>query len=260
MKFRVASDIHTEFFSPQEVIEIAETILPRLEDDKDTYLILAGDIGSQGDLPSLFAFFNEIHDRFKHIFYVMGNHEHYHGDALTTRQELRELLKSFESTVFLTTDGGTILPNGIGLHLHTLWTDFDKENPISMQEALYRMNDYRLIRKGHDILHPKDTLEAHKAHLSALESMIKPGDIVVTHHSPCLKSIPGEYLTDRVNGAYHSDLSELILDKKPAVWCHGHTHTACTYLLSETQIICNPRGYGNQFKKNGYNPTLVFEV
>lgn len=259
MKFRLASDIHTEFFSPAEVVSLADTILPPMEGDNETYLILAGDIGAQGDLLSLWAFLNEIASRFLQVFYIMGNHEHYHGDAMKTREVIRDTLKDFKN-IFITTDGGSILPDGRGLHLHTLWTDFDKENPLSMRMAAERMNDYRLITKGDRLLWPQDTLEAHKAHLTALKELIAPGDIVVTHHSPCLQSIPAEYLTDRVNGAYHSDLSELILEKKPAFWCHGHTHTACAYKLGDTQILCNPRGYGNQYKKNGYNPTLTFEV
>jgi hypothetical protein len=47
-----------------------------------------------------------------------------------------------------------------------------------------------------------------------------------------------------MNGGYHSDLSEFILDR-PAIklWTHGHTHEEFDYMIGDTRVVCNPRGY-----------------
>ncbi len=270
MKFRLASDIHSEFFGEDEMSRLAREALPPLPDDDKTTLILAGDIGSMNKPCNILSLLNILSSRFERIVYILGNHEYYGGDFVQTPHDIKDLLSHLKN-VWATT-AGSKSADTCGIHAHTLWTDFDKENSVSMLEAGARMNDYRLITNGYNAetqygkttrrLRPEDTLERHKEHVRCLSvfAPILPGDLIVTHHSPSLRSIPAEYLTDRVNGAYHSDLEWLIEKKKPAVWVHGHTHTACDYMIGSTRIICNPRGYGSQFKKNGYNATLTFEV
>lgn len=258
MKLRICSDLHTEFLRMDEVKSFALLALPKFQDDGDITLILAGDIGSMNEPEILVAFINEVAPRFKEVLYIAGNHEYYGGDLQETPQTIMDFLSHVPNIRF---NFGTYPLDGdrkfIGF---TMWTNFDGQNPVSMWEARQRMNDYRLIKNGHRIAQPMDTLEIHNGTIMQLESLINEGDIVITHHSPSLKSLPVEYLHDRVNGAYHSDLDDLILRKKPSLWVHGHTHTAKRYNIEGTEIVCNPRGYGNQYKKNGYNPILVVEV
>jgi hypothetical protein len=47
-----------------------------------------------------------------------------------------------------------------------------------------------------------------------------------------------------MNGGYHSDLSEFMLDR-PGIklWTHGHTHEVFDYKVGECRVVCNPRGY-----------------
>lgn len=260
MKLREVSDVHTEFFGEDEIAEIANTrILPPMPDDKNTVLVLAGDIGAMSKPECLTNFLDAVCPRFEMVLYIPGNHEYYHGDIDKTPIKIRDMTKDIPNLYF-DVAGGAITHHGPKFHMHTLWTDFDKENSVSMMEAGMRMNDYRMVTKGKRILRPEDTLALHKWHLGLLEERVSEGDVVITHHSPSLFSIPEEYLTDRVNGAYHSDLNEFVLRKKPKVWFHGHTHTATTYKLGDTLVVCNPHGYGNQYKKNGYNPNMVIEV
>jgi Icc-related predicted phosphoesterase len=70
--------------------------------------------------------------------------------------------------------------------------------------------------------------------------------VVVGHHTPSYLSIHDNYKHDRLmNGGYHSDLSEFIMDRPQIkLWTHGHTHEPFDYVLGETRIVCNPRGYG----------------
>jgi hypothetical protein len=69
--------------------------------------------------------------------------------------------------------------------------------------------------------------------------------VVVGHHSHSHMSIHEKYKgQDLMNGGYHSDLSEFILDHPQVkLWTHGHTHDPFDYVLGETRIVCNPRGY-----------------
>jgi hypothetical protein len=69
--------------------------------------------------------------------------------------------------------------------------------------------------------------------------------VVVGHHTPSHTSCHPRYNDDReMNGGYHSDLSEFILDR-PGIklWTHGHTHELFDYMIGETRVVCNPRGY-----------------
>ena len=42
------------------------------------------------------------------------------------------------------------------------------------------------------------------------------------------------------------------------LWIHGHTHGSRDYMLGQTRVICNPRGYP-PFNQQ-FNPNLVVEV
>ena len=46
-----------------------------------------------------------------------------------------------------------------------------------------------------------------------------------------------------MNGAYYSNMTELMFDKKPALWVHGHVHASFDYMMGDTRVVCNPRGY-----------------
>ena len=72
MKIALASDVHLEFgpisFQNTENAEV---------------LILSGDICIAKDFGKKFEkFFAECSERFPHVVYVMGNHEHYDGDQI----------------------------------------------------------------------------------------------------------------------------------------------------------------------------------
>ena len=259
MKLRLASDIHTEFFGIDEIEGWSEVILPTLPDDKDTILALAGDIGSMHHPECLESFLKQTVPRFKQVLQIPGNHEGYGGDFKTSIGIIGEMVGSYPNMCFANIGSKTVGDNRF--HMATLWTDFDGGDPQTMLEAQYRMNDYRMIANGKDILQPKDTLALHNLSVEFFYNNIQPGDIVITHHMPSERSIPQAFKDQgRINGAYASNLESLILEKKPKLWMHGHTHDACDYMIGDTRILCNPRGYGNQYKKNGYNSTLVVEI
>jgi hypothetical protein len=85
--------------------------------------------------------------------------------------------------------------------------------------------------------------------------------VVVGHHSPSYQSVHPMYASEYLmNGAYHSDLSEIMLDNTNIkLWTHGHTHHPFDYIIGETRVVCNPRGYDG-YEETGWDPEKVFEV
>jgi hypothetical protein len=153
----------------------------------------------------------------------------------------------------------------------TLWTDMNKIDPLTMHAVRDMMMDYKCIRKefeGYTTLKPHDTVTRHRQSLDYIKNVVaERGDekfVVVGHHSPSFQSVHEGYRSEYLmNGAYHSDLSEFILDRPQIkLWTHGHTHHPFDYMIGETRIVCNPRGYENDgySEDSGWNPNIVLEV
>ena len=52
----------------------------------------------------------------------------------------------------------------------------------------------------------------------------------------------------------------LILASGAAVWCHGHIHNSADYMIAETRVICNPRGYIGHELNPDFDPNLTVET
>lgn len=261
---RPTSDWHTEFWvenfgKARRMID--EKILPPLPNDSDTIAVLAGDIGNFKRMNMLYECLRHLSTRFKAIFYIPGNHEFYQGNWDTTCDAISLGLDGLEKVWFgsYTTMSLPHENPPCAIRGCTLWTDYDKGNPLTLQSARAEMNDYKMITRNGIGLFPEHIYDEHQKHLFLLSSTVQKQDFVVTHHAPTFMSIHEKYSGGALNGAYASDLSELILDKQPRYWFHGHTHDSCEYQIGATTVICNPFGYPSQVNKE-YNPRLVIEV
>ena len=253
MKISIASDIHLEF-GPLHI------------DNKDNadVLILSGDIliakvlEVSQDSPRFkekqmfMDFFDQCSREFKNVIYVAGNHEFYHGEWNGSLRTLKEISFKFHNVHFL--ENETVTIDDIKFIGCSLWTDMNNQDPITMYEIRNYMNDFRQIKyDGNGIyrkLIPEDIVERHlksKQHiLDIVENIpLQQKVVVVGHHAPSKQSTHPRYAEDYVvNGAYSSDLSELILDNPNIkLWTHGHTHEPFDYMIGSTRIVANPRGY-----------------
>jgi len=79
---------------------------------------------------------------------------------------------------------------------------------------------------------------------------------------PTHKSIHEKYKDDiHINGAYTSDLGEFILDNPNIkLWTQGHTHHSFTYMVGETLVACNPRGYEGFEPDSGWDKNLILDI
>lgn len=265
MKIKVVSDLHLEFSDIN------------IKNDEDcTVLILSGDILVAEKLIRPEAgkayrdFLSRVSFQFPHVVYVAGNHEFYgSGKWVGSIENLREVCAQYNNIHFLERDSVEI--EDVTFTGGTLWTDMNKCDPLTLHAVRDMMNDYRAIRndeKGYTNLKPADTVHRHRQTLEYIRTVVDQNKdkkyVVVGHHTPSLQSCHEQYRHDHLmNGAYHSDLSEFILDRPQIkLWTHGHTHHAFDYMIGETRIVCNPRGYQteNWSEDTGFNPNFVVEI
>lgn len=268
MKIALASDLHLEFGTIS------------LENDGADVLILSGDILVANDLKDrdtynirgendksnkFHTFFQECSERFPHVIYIMGNHEHYHGDFSKSFTDLRDRLGYLANVHILERSHITI--NDVTFIGGTLWTDMNNGDALTLYHIKSMMNDFRIIQNSNRVVNfkdsegkfhtrtakfcPEDAFEEHMKMKEFIRHIIegKFNDkfVIVGHHAPSKQSTKPRYKDDvLMNGGYSSDLSEFILDHPQIkVWTHGHTHDKFDYMIGTTRVICNPRGYIN---------------
>ena len=266
MLIRPLSDIHLEF-------SYGNMRLNKLPTDKDTVLIIAGDVGLASKPHTYLDFFKDKADRFRDVIVILGNHEHYKGSFSTSYARMKDTLHEFVNVHVMEKE--SIVIDDTAFIGATLWTSMANHDILCMEQSRLTMNDYRTIRHGTNAepwkrkLNPIDTVEDHvnASHyiFKEIEKQKKVGNkaVVISHHAPSYKSVPKEFKGDTINGAYASELSEDILEYSPEVWIHGHTHTSFNYFIGKTNIICNPRGYhteSGQYLNLDFNEDLLLEV
>ena len=264
MKIAICSDVHLEFGQLSlENTENAEV------------LILSGDICTAVDLQPTgivgsakfdryIDFFTACSRNFPHVVYIMGNHEHYHGDYATSITIIRDALKQFENIHVLDKEVWEL--NDHVFIGGTLWTDMNKEDEMTMNHVARRMNDFQICKNSSRVvnyrtqeptldengvqkvdakgtpqfsavfktreatLSPQDAVVDHKAMLKVIEDAyadIPPWKsiVVCTHHAPSKGSEHPRYKTDQLmNGAYNSSLDKFIMDR-PGIKLWTHGHT-----------------------------------
>ena len=64
-----------------------------------------------------------------------------------------------------------------------------------------------------------------------------------------------------MNGGFRSNCDDFI-SYRPQIklWMHGHTHEDFDYVLGETRVVCNPRGYVNHENRAGYFQLKYIDV
>lgn len=191
------------------------------------------------------AFIDNITNEFPKVIMIAGNHEHYHYDFEKTIPMLKRYLGFFDNVHVL--DKQAMEIGDIVFLGGTLWTDMNKEDPVTMTSIRWMMNDFQLVNNGDHTFAPADAVADHKAMLNFLDDNITPNKtyVVVGHHAPSKQSTKPRYQNDDItNGGYSSSLEEFILDHPNIkLWTHGHTHHSFDYMIGETRVVCNPRGY-----------------
>jgi len=253
MRINLVSDLH---------LEMAPQTLPGGE-----VLILAGDIAEYRTLKKDPTFLDEL-AKYDRVFYVAGNHEHYHHRLHKTHDDIRALLPG--NTTLL--ENGIVEYNGVIFLGATLWTDFHKADPTTMFMVKSLMNDFRAIQNFYpekNLYHkltPEAVLDLHRRSLEYFKTVLQANKdkpvVVITHHAPSFMSVNEKFKHETTtNGGFASELSEFILDNPNIkAWVHGHMHDPVDYMIGDTRILSNPRGYLPWEADNGFDPNFTFEV
>jgi len=264
MKIAVCSDLHLEFSD-----------LDLQNDEGADVLILGGDIFIAKELVRLadteeasklvptterlraeryYNFIEKCSQRFSNVLLIAGNHEHYYGDFADTLALMKGAFSDLNNVYVL--DKESMFINDVLFYGGTLWTDMNGEDHTTMSSIKFMLNDYQSIKNTveRDGFYtkkflPEDSVEDHKEFLSKLKYVLDANPntttVVIGHHAPSKASTHPKYKNETLmNGAYSTELSNMILDHRQIkLWTHGHTHEEFDYMLGNTRVVCNPRGY-----------------
>lgn len=255
------------------------TWLPsELETDKESLLILAGDVGdSEGfGINDYIRFLSALEKRFPRILYVAGNHEHAGTTFGYFTVEMKTSLKNWFGDKVLLLDNEAVEIETVGKRLlvagTTLWTDFSRQNPLVTMAAQRVIRDFHAIRGFSTFAVIRENQQARRFLQNTVDNMrLKGGDyldstnlVVVSHFSPCYLSGHADFKTSPLNGYYHNDIMEELMDwgdvKSQSLWIHGHTHHRADYRWDNWRITCNPLGYNHELGKNMFEEEYVIPV
>ena len=262
MKIALVSDVHLEFGD----LDFDNT-------DSADVLILGGDICVGSDMAQrdpyntmgehyrsnrFHAFFQRCCERFPHVIFIVGNHEHYHGDFAKTVPHFKDVLGYLPNLHILEKE--TWVLDDITFIGGTLWTDMNKRDNRTLHDISRMMNDFRCVdnsakteddRGWPGRFNTVDAANDHDAMVAFVRATVEANPagryVVVGHHAPSRLSTHPRYASQAImNGGYSSELDDFILDHPQIkLWTHGHTHEDFDYQIGSTRILCNPRGYIN---------------
>ena len=174
MKFRLLNDLHNDN-SKYEI--------PAHTDDKDTVLLVAGDIHEKAATGLYLA---ELTNRFKHVVAVLGNHDYWGLSLQETHVRNREVVieqtGAWPANLHIL-DNSVVEFDGYVVLGSTLWVDFKDHDPVVMWEAKhgqYPSRDYKRIKYGsvrykiaYRGLRPSDLYHQHIKSVKWLDTMLE---------------------------------------------------------------------------------------
>lgn len=238
MKLHILSDLHVDVDS-YDFVHVPDA----------RFVIIAGDVGEKLTKKSLVWLAAEVKRRGAEIVYVPGNHDFYKTNVPSELERARAA--AAELGIHLLATGESVLLQGVKIVGATLWTDYNLSGnrALAMVDAGDRnlgLNDHRYIRHN-GRFHPRTAASLHyqqrMAIRTALEEPFEGPTVVVTHHAPHPRSLKVPSDNPHLDAAYASDLGEMIAELRPTLWIHGHVHTSQDYMIADTRVVSNPRGY-----------------
>ena len=273
-RIHILSDLHDDICRPALGKEFT---IPDVDAD---VIVVAGDIDGKLSTSGLLLLERTRRELGKPIIVVAGNHDYWRGSVDREIERTRERMHDDGIHIL---DCDTVVIAGVRFVGATLWTDYAVTGHEwqAKHDAALRMNDFRYAKSGTGTARSRltpDRLQAlHARHRRYIEDVLgAPFDgptVVVTHHAPSAKSLMRGYVhvgEDHTDGAYSSDLEIVMKEYAPALWIHGHVHTAKDYSVGATRIVSNPRGYtwreearhggGLKSEQSGFDPAKVVEL
>ena len=265
MRIRQMSDLHLEFEPTFRPYNLGTADILMLNGD----ICMAAYLNKSPDSPyyergqAFLDFFEFCSNEYENVLYIPGNHEYYRGYIDTADDIIRESLSVFPNIHFMNNQSWE--KDGITFLGATLWTNVNHNNPITEQYLMSGMNDFRIVNWKKDSyggrFRPSDAAAFHRRTLKYFDEASAGLDnvVIMSHHAPSFKSVHPKYHNDtQMNYGYFSDLDDFILDRPQIkLWTHGHMHDCFDYMVGDTRIVCNPRGYNDE---NKYFSNRILEI
>jgi predicted phosphodiesterase len=244
LNIQLASDLHLELHR-----DGGASFIQSMDPEGVDVLILAGDITSLRFFTQTQELLKSIAAKYPKVLYVPGNHELWRQ---TPAEALRVLYAASEGISNLSILNNQVISiDGRRFLGGTMW--FPQWSPL-YDYAATQMNDFTQIVDFYPWV-----VQENAKFKSFLQNNLKEGDIVVTHYLPSKRSVSPRYQGSPTNSFFMCEMDQIILDRSPALWVHGHTHDSCDYQFSKTRIVCNPFGYPKDLN-HGYVEKKLIRV
>lgn len=248
MKVQVVSDLHLEFIENKGRFKLNKSA---------DLLIIAGDLGCGNDRQ--LALIKEI-SKEKPVILVLGNHDF----MWSSIKETVDFWHNVQLPNFYFLNDKTIEIEGVHFIGSPLWSDLSKD-PTNHFYILKNMADYKAIYKNEthtNFINIQDIQIEYENHIDFIKHELGQDykrKVLITHHLPTSASVSHEYLNSKLNAAFMTDLSNLLLFSPNLELCiHGHTHKTLDYKLGEMRVFCNPLGYPHE--NNEYSNDILINL
>ena len=250
MRIQYVSDLHLEFGGSEVIDQIGEC--------ESDCLVLAGDVSVHKNIAQAIRCIYEVSK--KPVIFVPGNHEYYDTSRKFQDEHFRNAWKTDPDVHYL--NEGCLRLDGVVFIGATGWWD-ESYGPVKTKQVLNGMSDFSAIAD----IEAADWgvswgKQAHRFFQQELErcSSLNSKIVCISHNAPTRMSVLPHYDEHYLNACYANDWLHFLQDYKPDLWIHGHMHDTLDYCVSNTPVICNPRGYFGIALNKDFDPCKSIQI
>ena len=107
--------------------------------------------------------------------------------------------------------------------------------------------------------------QLHNRSVAFLENAFKKKrtakSVVVTHHVPTLHDYPKKYRNSPLNGAFVTELHDLVHESGADYWIYGHHHfNIPSFKIGNTTMLTNQLGYVHHGEHYKFNKSAILHI
>lgn len=256
VKIAYCSDLHLDNYRLFGNIAYPPILNPI--NDKADILIIAGDIFEYKYMYQHINFINALSESYEYVLLVEGNHEFYEGNIN------QDPPFEYPDNVILLKNE-TFTYKDIVFYGGTLWANVSDLSSLDQFNISQMIADFTIIEddEAEDGLFTIDrmTLEYNKFIEGIFECHLNLKDnqklFVISHFAPSIKSVTPQYAGSALNPYFCNNLDDMITGLDIDYFVHGHVHSSHDYMLGNTRVLCNPRGYPREIDHIIYLPKMI---
>jgi len=249
MKIQIVNDLHIECRNISDIDNVAPI------------LVVAGDLCTWISKYAGVDLLNEWAEDRELVFFILGNHEYYHGNVAEVENFWFNEAPLSENVIMLRAGKPYYHDKGYLFVGDTLWTDLRNGSDSSLYAT--SLNDIRCT-KGltSELVCSRNLLVKDLLAQSIRAGGIDKQVIMITHHLPMQEVISPRYVGDPLNSCfanYDTWAENMLREFDIPMWHFGHTHDPIDLNIRGCRFVCNPHGYYDECAST-FNPAFVVEV